>query len=38
LGDGFTIGFDLRDLLDNKKWNPSSADRALRIEYIKSIF
>ncbi|OGU27822.1 MAG: hypothetical protein A2057_09935 [Ignavibacteria bacterium GWA2_35_9] len=38
LGDGFTIGFDLRDLLDNKKWNPSTADRALRIEYIKSIF
>lgn len=38
LGEGFTIGFDLRDLLDNKQWNPSTADRALRIEYIKSIF
>ncbi|OGU74313.1 MAG: hypothetical protein A2V93_04875 [Ignavibacteria bacterium RBG_16_34_14] len=38
LGEGFTIGFDLRDLLDNKRWNPSTADRALRIEYIKSIF
>jgi len=38
LGDGFTLGFDLRDLLDNKRWNPSVADRALRIEYIKSIF
>ena len=38
LGDGFTIGFDLRDLLDNKRWDPSRADRALRIEYIKSIF
>jgi len=38
LGDGFTIGFDLRDLLDNKKINPTSADRAIRIEYIKSIF
>jgi hypothetical protein len=38
LGDGFTIGFDLRDLLDNKRWSPSTADRALRIEYIKSIF
>ena len=38
LGEGFTIGFDLRDLLNNKKWNPSTADRALRIEYIKSIF
>ena len=38
LGDGFTFGFDLRDLLDNKKFNPTVADRALRIEYIKSIF
>lgn len=38
LGEGFTIGFDLRDLLNNKKWSPSTADRALRIEYIKSIF
>ena len=38
LGEGFTIGFDLRDLLNNKRWNPSTADRALRIEYIKSIF
>jgi|SRR5690606_4254812 len=38
LGDGFTIGFDLRDLLDNKKLNPTRADRALRFEYIKSIF
>ncbi len=38
LGQGFTVGFDLRDLLDNKKWSPSGADRAIRIEYIKSIF
>lgn len=38
VGEGFTLGFDLRDLLDNKKWKPSSADRSLRIEYIKSIF
>ncbi len=38
IGEGFTLGFDLRDLLDNKKWSPSTADRALRIEYIKSIF
>ena len=38
VGEGFTIGFDLRDLLDNKTWSPSTADRALRIEYIKSIF
>jgi hypothetical protein len=38
LGTGFTLEFDLRDLLDNKKLNPSIADRALKIEYIKSIF
>jgi hypothetical protein len=38
LGDGFTFGFDLRDLLDNKKWSPGAADRAIKIEYIKSIF
>ncbi len=38
MGEGFTLGFDLRDLLDNKKWSPSSADRAIKIEYIKSIF
>jgi len=38
LGEGFTFGFDLRDLLENKKWKPSSADRAIKIEYIKSIF
>lgn len=38
LGQGFTVGFDLRDLLDNKKWSPSAADRAIRIEYIKNIF
>lgn len=38
MGEGFTIGFDLRNLLDNKKWSAGSADRAIRIEYIKSIF
>jgi hypothetical protein len=38
VGEGFTIGVDLRDLLENKKWSPSSADRAIKIEYIKSIF
>ena len=37
-GAGFTLEFDLRDLLSNKKLNPTSADRALKIEYIKSIF
>jgi hypothetical protein len=38
IGTGFTLGVDLRDLLNNKKLNPSSADRAIRLEYIKSIF
>ena len=35
---GFTIEFDLRDLLQNSKLNSSSADRGLRIEYIQAIF
>ena len=35
---GLTFEFDLRDLLNNKKLNPSPADRASKIEYIKSIF
>lgn len=38
IADGFTLGFDLRDMLNNKKWSPGSADRALKIEYIKPIF
>ena len=38
LADGFTLGLDLRDLLNNRKWSPGSADRAIKIEYIKSIF
>ncbi|OIP58412.1 MAG: hypothetical protein AUK34_09305 [Ignavibacteria bacterium CG2_30_36_16] len=38
LADGFTLGLDLRDLLQNRKWSPGSADRAIKIEYIKSIF
>ncbi len=38
IGAGFTLEFDLRDLLSNKKLTPSAADRALKIEYIKSIF
>ena len=37
LGEGFTFGFDLRDLLNNKQINPSTADRAIRIEYIRNI-
>ncbi len=38
LGDGFTIGFDLRDLFSNKKLSPGAADRALKVEFIKPIF
>jgi hypothetical protein len=37
VADGFTLGLDLRDLLDNKQWSPSSADRALRLEYAQRI-
>lgn len=37
LGDGVTVGFDLRDLLQNKKWSPKAADRALMIEFIQRI-
>ena len=35
--DGFTIGFDLRDMLSNKKWTPGAADRAIHLEYIRPI-
>lgn len=38
VGNGFTIGFDIRNLFNNKKWNPDGADRGIRIEYIQSIF
>ncbi len=35
--EGLTLGLDLRDILSNKKWTPGAADRALKLEYIKSI-
>jgi len=38
VGYGLTLGFDLRDLLSNKSYTKNSADRSLRIEFIKSIF
>lgn len=38
VGTGLTIGFDLRDLLSNKSETKNAADRALRIEFIKTIF
>jgi hypothetical protein len=37
IGEGVTIGFDLRDLLQNKQWSPYAADRALMIEFIQKI-
>ncbi len=38
VGEGFTIGADLRDLLDNKRISGNAADRGLFVEYVKSIF
>lgn len=39
VGEGFTIGMDLRNLTDNKNTeNSFIADRAIFVEYIKSIF
>jgi hypothetical protein len=38
VSNGFTLGFDLRDLRSNKSGTNNSFDRALRIEYIQSIF
>lgn len=37
-GQGFTIGFDLRDLLSNKSSSKNAADRSLKVEFIKNIF
>lgn len=38
IADGFTLGFDLRNLIDNKKLTSNRADRAITIDFIKSIF
>ncbi|MFH1195993.1 MAG: hypothetical protein V1720_09785 [bacterium] len=38
IGEGFTMGLDLRNLLENKKINPNKGDRAIFVEYIKGIF
>jgi hypothetical protein len=38
VGDGFTIGFDFRNLLRNNKLNSFQADRAIFVEYVKAIF
>lgn len=38
VGEGFTIGLDLRDLLHNKTIIGESADRGIFIEYLKALF
>lgn len=38
VGEGFTIGLDLRDMLSNKKISTYGADRSLFVEYVKAIF
>ncbi len=37
VGEGFTIGMDLRDMLANQKLNSYKADRAIFVEYVISI-
>ena len=38
VGDGLTLGFDLRDILQNKRINANSADRGFFVEYLKALF
>jgi hypothetical protein len=38
IGDGFTLGLNLRDVLDNKKVSTASADRGVFIDFVKGIF
>ena len=38
VGDGLTLGMNLRDLLQNKRINGYKADRGVFVEYVKSIF
>lgn len=38
VGEGFTLGMDLRNLVDNNKFTSKIADRAIFVEYIRSIF
>lgn len=38
VGDGLTLGLNLRDLLDNKRITSSAADRGVFVEYVKGIF
>jgi hypothetical protein len=38
VGDGLTLGLNLRDLLENKKFVGNKADRGIFVEYVKSLF
>ena len=38
VGDGLTLGVDLRDLLKNRRIQGHSADRGIFVEYIKALF
>lgn len=38
VGNGFTVGLELRDILQNKKWSPGAADRGITMEFIQGIF
>ena len=38
VGDGLTLGLNLRDLLENKKFVSNKADRGIFVEYVKSLF
>ncbi|MBZ0196682.1 MAG: hypothetical protein B6D45_04570 [Ignavibacteriales bacterium UTCHB3] len=37
VAEGFSLGFDFRDLLNNKKWSPNTADRGIKFEFVKKI-
>jgi hypothetical protein len=38
IGDGLTLGLNLRDLLDNKRFVSNHADRGIFVEYVKPVF
>ncbi len=38
IGEGFTAGVNLRNMLDNRKINSGKADRGIYVEYIKGLF
>jgi hypothetical protein len=38
VGEGFTVGLDLRNLLDNSKLTSSKADRGIFVEYVTAVF